>query len=499
MELAKVLFKQRLNRLLLTSKTAFKECAVIQCLLNDQLVTLDQIDTNTTVLDYLRLHLHQIGTKEGCASGDCGACTVVLAELNPEHTELNYRAINSCITLLGALHGKQLITVECLAQGERLHPVQQTMVDCHGSQCGFCTAGFVMSMFALWKEQPAPTHDQIDVALGGNLCRCTGYKPIIQATQQLGEYLPEDQFSANAAQTIQTLKTLQSTQTLALHTQNQQYFLPSTRAEVAECLTQYPEARLVAGSTDLALEITQNLKQLPTLIGLNQVRDMQKLQVLDDKIIIGAARPYTDCTAVLQTHYPAFANMMKRLGSQQIRNQGTFGGNIGTASPIGDTLPVLLALNAEVELQKGERIRWVNLGEYFTGYRKTALEQGEFITAVHIPRLQEHQVLVVDKVSKRFDDDISAVCAAWVLTLEKGWIKHARSGYGGMAATPARAINTEQALIGKVLDNSTIQMAQQALMQDFKPMSDVRASSEYRMTVAQNLLERMRASLSNTY
>lgn len=470
---------------------------MIQFLLNDQLVTLDQLDTNTTVLDYLRLHAHQTGTKEGCASGDCGACTVVLGELNAEQAGLNYRAINSCITLLGALQGKQLITVECLAQAERLHPVQQAMVDCHGSQCGFCTPGFVMSMFALWKEQPAPNHEQIDIALGGNLCRCTGYKPIIQAVQQLSHYAHEDQFSTQAQQTIDALKALQNTSSPALHSPQQQYFLPKTRAELAALLVQYPDARIVAGSTDLALEITQNLKQLPLLVGVNQVCEMQQLEVLDDKIVIGAARPYSDCMEVLQIHYPAFAAMMKRLGSQQIRNQGTFGGNIGTASPIGDTLPVLLALNAEVELQQGERVRLVNLNDYFTGYRKTVLEPSDFIAAVHIPRLQAQQVLVVDKVSKRFDDDISAVCAAWVLTLKDNIIEYARSGYGGMAATPARALHAEQALIGKVLDQATTQDAQQALTQDFKPMSDVRASSWYRMTVAQNLLERMMFNLAS--
>ena len=468
---------------------------MIQFLLNDQLITLDQIDTHTTVLDYLRLHRQQTGTKEGCASGDCGACTVVLAELNEAQTGLKYRAVNSCITLLGALQGKQLLTVECLAQGAKLHPVQQALVDCHGSQCGFCTPGFVMSLFALWKEQPAPTHEHIDIALGGNLCRCTGYKPIIQAAHQLGEYSPEDQFSAAAQQTIQALKALQSASSLALKHYHQQYFLPSTRSELADLLNQYPDARIVAGSTDLALELTQNLKQLPLLIGLNHVAELNKIEVRDHTIVIGAARSYSDCFEVLHTHYPAFAEMMKRLGSQQIRNQGTFGGNIGTASPIGDTLPVLLALNTEVELQQGERIRLVNLAEYFTGYRKTVLEQGEFIAAVHIPRLQAYQVLVVDKVSKRFDDDISAVCAAWVLTFKDQVIEDARSGYGGMAATPARALKAEQVLIGNVLDQTTIQAAQQALTQDFQPMSDVRASSGYRMTIAQNLLERMRVNL----
>ncbi|WP_020558800.1 xanthine dehydrogenase small subunit [Thiofilum flexile] len=467
---------------------------MIQFLLNDQLITLEQIDTNTTVLDYLRLHRQQTGTKEGCASGDCGACTVVLGELNEAQTGLQYRAINSCITLLGALQGKQLITVECLA-GERLHPVQQTMVDCHGSQCGFCTPGFVMSLFAMWKQQPKPSHEHIDLALGGNLCRCTGYQPIIKAAQALGEYATDDTFSANAQTTRQALKALQPASHLALSYQQQQYFLPHTRAELAELCLHYPDARLVAGSTDLALEITQNLKELPCLIGVNQVQDMQQLDVLAEKIIIGAARPYSDCMEVIHTYYPAFAAMMQRLGSTQIRNQGTFGGNIGTASPIGDTLPVLLALNAEVELQKGEHIRLVNLNDYFTGYRKTVLEKGEFIAAVHIPRLQAQQVLMVDKVSKRFDDDISAVCAAWVLTLNNNVIECARSGYGGMAATPARALNAEQALIGKPLDHTTIQAAQQALAHDFKPMSDVRASSWYRMMVAQNLLERMSLSV----
>ncbi|MFR0689121.1 xanthine dehydrogenase small subunit [Enterobacterales bacterium AE_CKDN230030158-1A_HGKHYDSX7] len=459
---------------------------MIEFLLGDERVQADGLAPETSLLDYLRTHLGRTGSKEGCASGDCGACTVVLAE--PEGMALRYRAVNACITLLGAVHGRQVLTVEHLAEGGALHPVQQALVDCHGSQCGFCTPGIVMSLFA-WRHSSAP-HDRETAlsALSGNLCRCTGYRPILDAATRIAGQPCIDRFEQNSALTATRLRQISTTG--RLQEGAAQAWLPASLDELDALLQAQPSARLIAGGTDLALEATQNLKAFAALIHLDRVSELQRLEVHADHLLIGAARTYADCLEALR-EFPGVATLLERLGSLQIRQRGTLGGNIANASPIGDMPPLLLALDARLRLRRAGSVREVPIDGFFTGYRTTLLQPGEYIEAVLIPRLRAHQRFRVDKVSKRRDDDISAVCLALRLDLDdKGAVIDARLACGGMAATPLRGANSEAALRGRPFDAAAVAAAQAALPQDFQPIDDLRASAAYRLKVAQNLLQR---------
>ncbi|WP_343576220.1 xanthine dehydrogenase small subunit [Pseudomonas sp.] len=459
---------------------------MIQFLLGDELIRADGLPPETSLLDYLRSHLARTGTKEGCASGDCGACTVVLVE--PDGEKLRYRAVNACITLLGAVHGRQVLTVEHLGQAGALHPVQQAMVDCHGSQCGFCTPGIVMSLFA-WHHSPPP-HDRETTltALSGNLCRCTGYRPILDAATQIAGQPCTDRFARDAALTLARLRELPATGTL--HDSEQNAWLPTSLDELDDLLQRHPQARLIAGGTDLALEATQNLKAFPALIHLDNLGELQHLETHADHLLIGAARPYADCIEAL-AEFPGVAALMERLGSLQIRQRGTLGGNIANASPIGDMPPVLLALDAKLRLRRAGTVRVVPIDGFFTGYRKTILQPGEYIESVLIPRLKAHQKFRIDKISKRRDDDISAVCMALRLDFDDaGIVTDVRLACGGMAATPLRGARSEAALRGRPFDAAAVSAAQAAIPQDFQPIDDLRASAAYRLKVAQNLLQR---------
>lgn len=466
---------------------------MIQFLLNDQVRTEHSLDPNLTVLSYLREHLHKPGTKEGCASGDCGACTVVVGELQTDlngQQSVRYRSLNSCLTFVAALHGKQLISVEDLKHQGKLHSVQQAMVDCHGSQCGFCTPGFVMSLFALQKNSPDSNLHQTQEALAGNLCRCTGYRPILSAAEQSCSSREPDQFDQRAEQTIARLLEIAPTVTGELSKGGLQCFLPQTVTDLARLYEAHPQARLLAGGTDLALEVTQLHRPLKTLIYLGNIPELKRIELFDDRLEIGAGVALTDCYASLNAEYPDFGALLHRFASLQIRNQGTLGGNIGNASPIGDAPPLLIALGAHVVLRKGERRRRMPLEDYFIDYRITALAESEFIETIIVPRANAQRALRAYKVSKRLDDDISAVCAAFNLHVENGEITGARVAYGGMAAIPKRALTCEQALIGRPWTGETIEAACAALAEEFQPLSDLRASKEYRLLVAQNLLRR---------
>jgi len=466
---------------------------VIQFLLNQELKTERALDPNMTVLTYLREQAHKPGTKEGCASGDCGACTVVVGELSADpqgHEQIRYRSLNACLTFMATLHGKQLISVEDLKHRGQLHSVQQAMVDCHGSQCGFCTPGFVMSLFALQKNSSEADAHQAHEALAGNLCRCTGYRPILAAAEQAcGERLP-DQFDQHQARTLERLRAITPQQTGELNDGEKRCLIPLTVADLAQLYEAHPQARLLAGGTDLALEVTLFHKPLPVMIHVGHIADMKRVERFDDRLEIGAATPLTDCYAALKAEYPDFGELLQRFASLQIRNQGTLGGNIGNASPIGDAPPLLIALGARIVLRKGETQRTLPLENYFVDYKVTARHESEFIEKIIVPTANARQVFRAYKVSKRLDDDISAVCAAFRLQIEHGVIIDARIAFGGMAAIPKRASACEAALVGHAWNDEAVERACAALASDFTPLSDFRASKEYRLLSAQNLLRK---------
>ncbi|WP_095107593.1 xanthine dehydrogenase small subunit [Pseudomonas sp. Irchel 3E20] len=466
---------------------------MIQFLLNQELRREHALDPNLTVLDYLREHLGKSGTKEGCASGDCGACTVVVGELHTQadgRERIRYRSLNSCLTFVSSLHGKQLISVEDLKHQGQLHSVQQAMVDCHGSQCGFCTPGFVMSLFALQKNSCAPDRHQAHEALAGNLCRCTGYRPILAAAEQACCARQPDQFDAQEAQTIARLKAIAPTETGELNCGDKRCLVPLTVADLADLYDAYPQARLLAGGTDLALEVTQLHRTLAVMIYVGNIAELKRIEDFDDRLEIGAATALSDCYAALKAQYPDFGELLQRFASLQIRNQGTLGGNIGNASPIGDSPPLLIALGAQIVLCKGNTRRTLALEDYFIDYRVTARQDSEFIEKIIVPKANAAQAFRAYKVSKRLDDDISAVCAAFNLRIEQGVVADARVAFGGMAATPKRATACEAALRGATWNAATVEKACAALGEDFTPLSDFRASKEYRLLSAQNLLRK---------
>ncbi len=461
---------------------------MIQFLLNRELRTEHALDPNVTVLNYLREHVGKTGTKEGCASGDCGACTVVVGELDGER--VRYRTLNSCLTFVSSLHGKQLITVEDLKHQGKLHSVQQAMVDCHGSQCGFCTPGFIMSLFALQKNSTGFDKGATLEALAGNLCRCTGYRPIIDAAEQACCQKQPDQFDAFEADTVTRLKAIAPRETAELNSGDKRCLVPLTVADLADLYTANPEARLLAGGTDLALEVTQFHRELPVMIYVGHIEDMKRIEVTDSAIEIGAAAALSDCYEALSREYPDFGELLHRFASLQIRNQGTLGGNIGNASPIGDAPPLLIALGAQIALRQGNTRRILPLQDYFLDYKVTARQEAEFIEKIIVPRKQANQAFRAYKVSKRLDDDISAVCAAFNLSIVDGVVTDARIAFGGMAAIPKRASACEAALVGSAWYPGVIERACDALGEDFTPLSDFRASKEYRLLTAQNLLRK---------
>lgn len=471
---------------------------MIRFLLNQQPVSESCLDPATSVLHYLRRRQGRTGTKEGCASGDCGACTVVLAE--PDGQRLRYRSVNACITLMSALHGKQLLTVEDLKQGGQLHKVQQAMMDNHASQCGYCTPGIVMSLFALSKSGQPVDRPAIEQALGGNLCRCTGYRAIIDAASQCSDR-SADSFSAQESGVLHQLQamvlpdggramTTASKSAAGQSGQSAQYLIPTSIDQLSQALLADPTAQLLAGGTDLALALTVQQRVLPPLIDISHIPALKQMYDRGNEVEIGAAASLSDCEAFIAHHFPHLTEMLGRFASRQIRNQATLGGNLANASPIGDCAPLLLALNARLRLHCGGQVREVPLHAFFIDYRKTCLRPGEFIESIVVPKVTSSHIYRAWKVSKRREDDISAVFGAFCLELDQGKVKSARLAYGGMAATPKRAAAAEAALVGQPWGAPAITKACQALNEDFTPMSDLRASSEYRLRVAQNLLRR---------
>lgn len=464
--------------------------STVRFLFKNNVISIENIDPNLTVLQYLREMQFQSGTKEGCASGDCGACTVVIAELDRETGQLIYNSINSCITFVGSLHGKQLITVENLKEENKLHHTQQALVDNHGSQCGFCTPGFVMSSFALHKHNKTPTRAEVLEALAGNLCRCTGYRSIIEAALTSSIGADEDSFTKNYQETVAKLTELQKLPAPILSGNDHHFIAPKNIDELAYELTHEPNSTLVAGGTDLALSVTQNLATIEKLVYVGNVEELTSIVETDSEIVIGSALPYSKFIDTLHHYYPDLGEMIERIGSKQVRNNGTLGGNIGNASPIGDMPPALIALGASMTLHLDGVERTILVEDYFVDYKKTVLKASEFIKSVQIPKPTVGQTLKLYKISKRFDDDISAVLAAFFIEQNEQKITNVRLAFGGMAAIPKRSRAAEGVLQGNNLTSETVKAIKMALTADFQPMTDVRASDKYRMKVAQNLIEK---------
>jgi len=446
-----------------------------------------------TVLEWLREEKRLKGTKEGCAEGDCGACTVVVGE--PDGETLRYRAVNSCIQFLPMLDGKLLVTVEDLADPDAvLHPVQRAMVEMHGSQCGFCTPGFIMSLFALFHERPekAASRGDIDLGLAGNLCRCTGYAPIVRAAQQALTGGRSDSFDTWEASNLGLLKSIDRAEPLALETPNGSFHAPLNLDDLFHTLELYPQALLVAGATDAGLWVTKQLRRFPVLVYTGRVAELREIERDDQHGIlsIGAAVTYTDALPMLVDAHPGFREVIERLGGRQVRNAGTIGGNIANGSPIGDMPPGLIALGSKLVLCSRAGRRTMPLEDFFQAYGRQDLRAGEIVEKILLPLPAAERSFATYKVSKRFEQDISAVCAGFCVDLDGNRVRSARIAFGGMAATPKRAPACEAALSGAPWSEQTVREAQAALEADFTPISDLRASAAYRMRVARNLLTR---------
>ena len=533
---------------------------MISFYLNGKPHTISQLNPNTTVLEYLRLHTRQMDTKEGCGSGDCGACTVMAQRLpTSAAAPAPFYTLNACITLLSLMDNHHIMTAAYLADNPenhperaQLHPAQQAMVDCHGSQCGFCTPGFIMSLASVYENKRMQTaqdanndelstdelsYDEIVASISGNLCRCTGYRPIIEAglsMQKIAQQRATDQVSAKnlskilgtdamtktTAQANISLNTSVNLQTIApaLIEGSRQLFIPQSTDELDQLLAVYPKATIWAGGTDLGLTVTQNLVDHDVIIQLAAIESLKSWSVIDadDKndqsssdaaiqtatqtLIFGAGMSYKGMLPALEQYFPEFAELFERIASPQIRNMGTIGGNVANASPIGDLPPILLALDANIHIRHCDGNsdssdqpfvdEILPLSEFFLDYKKTKLRAGSYVVAIHIPLLQDNQHLFIHKISKRYEDDISACLVAVRLSLsaDSTMIKNAKIGLGGMAAVPLLVENCQQALIGQPFKVASFEQAAKALPLDVSPMTDVRASREYRLHVVQRLL-----------
>ena len=476
--------------------TAASTRSSLQFLRSGRRMRLDGFSPCTTVLDWLRLQERSTGTKEGCAEGDCGACAVVVAR--ERDGRLVYEPVNSCITLLGQLDGGELITVENLAADGVLHPIQEAMARLHGSQCGFCTPGIVMSLFAHYHDDHGgTTRDKINDVLAGNLCRCTGYRPIVDAALEVCNAGTDDRFTRNAAEQLQALHSLDDKVDLLVGDANAFFAAPASEHSFAQLYLKHPDATIVAGATDVGLWITKKLAPLEKIIHVGRIAELAKIVENPLGYAFGAVVSLARAEPVLGAIDPDIAEVLRRFGSVQVRACGTVGGNIANGSPIGDLAPMLIAMNAKVELRRGDHIRELALESFFLDYGKQDRQPGEYVRRLLVPKLAPDTHFRAYKITKRFDEDISAVLAAFCLRVEGGRISEARAAFGGMAGIPKRAKTVEEKLRGLSLaDTRGWRAAADAVRDDFTPLTDVRASAAYRSRVAGNLVVKAIAEIA---
>jgi xanthine dehydrogenase small subunit len=457
--------------------------------LNGRKEVVSGIAPTLTLMNYLRRNKRLTGTKEGCAEGDCGACTVIMGELAGDG--VHYRAVNACILFVPMLHQKLVLTVESLqGPGGELHPVQHAMVKCHGSQCGFCTPGFIMSLYGAYLSEPYKDSQRVNDVLAGNLCRCTGYGPIAEAAAQMYGF-PRPQWDVQRrADDRGNLLSIRDGATLSYSHEGSAFFAPADKDEFCQLYGANPDATIVSGATDVGLWVTKQHRPLPKMIYAGRVGGMKQIEAGNGILRMGAGVTWAEAKKALGSYWPSFEELVRRFGSEQVRNSGTVGGNIANGSPIGDGPPALIALSAQIVLRKGEASRTLPLEDYFIAYGKQDRVPGEIVEAIEVPISTPPGDFRCYKISKRFDQDISALCGCFNIRLRDGRVESARICFGGMAATPKRAFAVENILNGSVWTLGTVELAIAGFETDYKPISDMRASASYRMKTAKNLLLR---------
>jgi len=472
----------------------------VRFVLDGRIIEAKGVRRTTTVLDYLREGMHRTGTKEGCAEGDCGACVVMVGELDASNTKIEYKPINSCIHLLPSLDGKSIKTVESLKKSDdTLHPIQQAMIECNGSQCGFCTPGIVMSLVNLVQLNTKPSRQEISDALSGNLCRCTGYQPIIEATHKACQN--RHALKLDDSQDVQLLEQIKrpTTPTLSLHGETilqpvvrtrkgNEFVSPATIGEVADYLVQFPQSTILAGSTEIGLQVNKKFTRPEHIVFIGNVQELQQVTDTEQAWRIGAAVSLERVMNLIQNMYPDFAQVLRRFGSPPIRSTATLAGNIANGSPIGDSMPCLMALGAQLILRKGSKTREVLLDQFYTGQKQNILQKGEFIESVILPKISKDQIFKAHKISKRFEQDISATCAAILYEIKNGQLKNVRLAYNGLAPSPCRAPKIEAVLEGRSSSQVTEKDLDAAIASSFVARDGLRATWTYRALVARNLI-----------
>jgi xanthine dehydrogenase small subunit len=468
----------------------------LQFIRSGRRVRIDRFAPHATLLDWLRLEERSTGTKEGCAEGDCGACAVVVAR--ERDGRLVHESVNSCITLLGQIDGAELITVEDLAENGALHPVQEAMARLHGSQCGFCTPGIVMSLFAHYQSCGGHTsRDTINDALAGNLCRCTGYRPIVDSALEVCKTNADDQFTRKAAARLRALRALDDKADVFIGDEMSFFAAPASEQSLAQLYLKHPDATMVAGATDVGLWITKKLTLLEKIIQVGRVAELAAIEESPAGFEFGAIVSLARAAPVLGTIDPDVAEVMRRFGSMQVRTAGTVGGNIANGSPIGDLAPMLIALNATLELRRGEHVRILPLEDFFLDYGKQDRQPGEYVRRLLVPKLASGSHFRAYKITKRFDEDISAVLGALCLKVDGGRVSDARVAFGGMAGIPKCAKAVEEKMRGfSLADTRGWQAVADAVNKDFTPLTDLRASAGYRSRVAGSLIIKALAEIA---